>query len=340
MTSLDGASRIPVQAAQRAVVVTSRSFGTGSLDVEAELEEAGLAVLRCGPRHDLDELREPLSHAVAWIAGTGPISRAHIALAPRLAVIARYGVGVDSIDIDAATEHGVCVTNTPGANADSVADYALALLLAAARHIVDGDCAMRAGDFSTRPGREISALTIGIIGFGRIGRAVAARIVGGFGARVLVHDPYVDADAIIASQCTPRSLHELASEADAISLHLPGGGAPLVDSRLLSRLRRGTILINTARADLLDEAAVGAALANGTLHAVAADVLGDEHGAPSPLLRSPNVIATPHLAAQTVQAVDRMGSMATSEVLRVLRGEPPVHPVPDFAPAVPLQENQ
>jgi D-3-phosphoglycerate dehydrogenase len=340
MTYLDGASRPPAQARQRAVVVTSRSFGSGSRDVEAELREASVTVLRCGPGHDLAELREPLSHAVAWIAGTGPINRAHLELAPGLMVIARYGVGVDGIDIDAANERGVLVTNTPGANADSVADYALALLLAATRHIVDGDRAARAGDFSARQGREISALTIGIIGFGRIGRALAARLVGGFGARVLVHDPYVGDDAIVASQCTPRSLRELVEEVDAISLHLPGGGAPLVDGELLSHVRRGAILINTARADLLDEAAVAVALENGTLVAVAADVLSGEHGAASPLMQAPNVLATPHLAAQTVQSVDRMGSMATSEVLRVLRGESPIHRVPGLEPAAPLQEKQ
>lgn len=307
-------------------MVTSRSFDSGEVDAAAPLCARGLEVLRSDPSHEPSQLRPALKRAVAWIAGTGSIRGEHLDLAPSLRVIARYGVGVDTVDLEEAARRGIVVTNTPGANSDSVADYALALLIAAIRHVVDGDRAARSGDRSGRPGREISALTIGIIGFGRVGRGLARRLVGGFGARVLVHDPYVEDDAIRAAGCQPGSLLNVVSQVDALSLHLPGGGLPLVGPELLTRVRRGMVLVNTARGDLLDEDAVAAALDDGTLSAVAVDVLNAEHGAGSVLLKAQNVVVTPHLAAQTVEAVDRMGTMAVAEILRVLDGEAPLYP--------------
>jgi D-3-phosphoglycerate dehydrogenase len=328
--SSDAAPQAPpgdLDALAGTVLVTSRSFGSGHADPEAALAERGLEVRRGDHRHDVQALREDLSTAVGWIAGTAPIDTTHLDLAPDLRVIARYGVGVDAVDLQAAAAHGVTVTNTPGANAESVADHALALMLAAARHLVAGDRSARAGDWSARPGRELSALTVGIVGFGRIGQALARRLVGGFGARVLAYDPYMKAEAVHAAGCLPCDLSSLVQKADVVSLHVPGGGRPLVDAELLAALRPGAILVNTARGDLLDEAAVAAALVDGRLGALAVDVLSAEPADASPLLRAPNVIVTPHLAAQTAEAVDRMGTMAADEVLRVLSGELPLHPV-------------
>jgi D-3-phosphoglycerate dehydrogenase len=309
------------------VLVTSRSFGSGQSDPALLLREGGLDVVRGDPAHDPRTLAPVLGGAVAWIAGVGPIGQEHLNLAPGLRVIARYGVGVDAVDLEAAAARGVVVTNTPGANSESVADHAIALLLAALRGIVAGDRGARAGTWSGSRAREVSALTVGIVGFGRVGRALAHRLVAGFGARVLVHDPFVDPAEVRAAGCEPAGLHELAAAADALSLHVPGGDRPLVDTAFLDALRPGAIIVNTARGDLLDETAVAQALADGSVGALATDVLGAEADHASPLLQAPNVTITPHVAAQTAEAIDRMGTMAAEEVLRVLDGRPPRHQV-------------
>jgi D-3-phosphoglycerate dehydrogenase len=312
---------------RNSIVVTSRSFGSGHTDPAQLLRERNLDVVQADPRHRPDALAGVLADAVGWIAGTGPIGAAQLDLAPRLRVIARYGVGVDAVDIVAATTRGIAVTNTPGANAEAVADHALALLLGALRHLVAGDRAARAGDWSPRPGRELSALSVGLLGFGRVGRALARRLVHGFGTRVLVHDPYVESAAVLEAGCEPVDLATLVATVDALSLHVPGGERPLVDAALLARLRPGAVLVNTARGTLLDEPAVAAALEAGTLGALAVDVLGTEPARDSPLLRAPNVTVTPHVAAQTVEAIDRMGTMAVANLLRVLDDHEPEHPV-------------
>ena len=312
-----------------AVVVTSRSFGSGGVDPTELLENAGLEVLRADPDHDLDALADILSGAVAWIAGASPIGEAHLEAAPGLRVVARYGTGYDSVDLGAAARRGVIVTNTPGANVESVADHAVALMLAALRHLVAADRAARDRGHPSLRGHELGALTVGIVGFGNIGRAVARRLTGGFGSRVVAYDPYVPADII---EETPgveaaANLSELAALADVLSLHMPGRGRPLVDASFIRGMKPGAVLVNTARGKLLDEEAVATALQDGRLGGVAVDVLASEPAFAGPLLRTPNTIVTPHLAAQTVEAIDRMGLWAAEEVVRVLAGREPLYPV-------------
>lgn len=323
-------------AAQPVVLITSRSFGKGGRDLISELADAGYDVIRATPTHDPAELRDSLGNARAWIAGTGPITAEHLALAPNLRVIARYGVGTDAVDLPAAAARGVIVTNTPGANSDAVADHALALTLAAIRGVVNGDRRVRSGDWSVFQGREIASLTCGVVGFGRIGRGYAARMAA-LGARVYVHDPFVPDAVVIEAGFQPISLDQIPAVSDVISLHLPGG-VPIVDTAFLSATRPGAVVVNTARADLVDEQAVARALTAGTLLAFAADTLATEtsfgssaaDGMNSPLLTqrlAARVIVTPHLGAQTTQAVDRMGCAAVADVLAVLTGQQPTHPV-------------
>ena len=310
------------------VVVTARSFGSGDADPAGLLQKAGLRVARADPAHGHAALEETLSAAVAWIAGTSPIDDRHLAAAPNLKVVARYGTGCDSVDLAAAARRGVIVTNTPGANAEAVADHTVGLMLAALRHLVAGDRASREGVRPLLRGRELGALTVGIVGFGCIGRAVARRLIGGFGARVLAYDPFVAPERAREAGIEPvGDLSGLARAADVLTLHMPGGGGAVVDATFLSRMRLGAVLINTARGDLLDEEAVASALAEGRLAAAAVDVLAFEPTTSSPLLDAPNAIVTPHVAAQTTQAIDRMGMMAAEEVVRVLAGEVPRHSV-------------
>jgi D-3-phosphoglycerate dehydrogenase / 2-oxoglutarate reductase len=331
------ATAVPADTASAAgaVLVTTRSFGAGDADPAGVLAAAGLRVVPGPVDHDPAALAELLGDAVAWIAGTAPITARHLDFAPRLRVVARYGTGVDAVDLHAARARGIVVTNTPGANAEAVADHTVALMLAALRHVVDQDQAVRAGRWQAQPGRELGALTVGLVGFGAVGRGVARRLAG-FGATVLVHDPYVAPDELHTAGVQPApELAALAARAQLVSLHLPGGGGrPVVDAAFLAHLPAGAVLVNTARGDLVDEAAVAAALAEGRLGAAAVDVLASEPAAASPLLDAPNTIVTPHAAGQTVEAIDRMGMTAAEEVVRVLVGEAPLHPV-----AVPPDTN-
>lgn len=308
---------------RRRIVVSTRSFGSGNLDPQRLLEAAGFDVDRIATTHELDQVFDALAGADGWIAGTAPITVKHLEAAPRLRIIARYGVGVDSIDLAAATARGVAVTNTPGANSESVADHALGLCLAALRGIVAGDRAVRDGHWSRPPGRELGACLVGVVGYGAIGRAVRRRLAG-FGSEVVAHDPYLD-DADVPL----LSLEELVATCDIVTLHAPGRGRPLVDAELLTHFRPHALLVNTARGDLLDEEAVAKALHDGRIGGCALDVLASELGhGPSELLDAPRVILTPHVAGQTVQAIDRMGMAAATDCIRFLaEGVAPHFPI-------------
>ena len=311
------------------ILVTSRSFDDGDVDFTEYLTGLGHRVLRGPAHHELTELAEALATADAWIAGTGPVTEQHMAAAPKLRVIARYGVGVEAVDVEAAAARGIVVSNTPGANSDAVADHAVGLILAALRHTVAGDRRVRTGDWSVRRGRQLGAATVGIIGFGRIGQGVARRL-SGFGATVLASDPFLGADRITAAGATPASIDDVFERADVISLHAPGGEIVVTQARL-GTVRTGTVIVNTARADLVDEATLAQALREGALGFYAADVMhGDTAGNDGPLLAADladRVVITPHLGAQTSQAVDGMGRIAVQNALAVLASDTPPNPV-------------
>lgn len=318
------------------VVVTSRSFSSGTLDLVQQLKASGLHVVRAATDHDPEALRQPLSQAVAWIAGTAPVTAQHFAMAPHLRVLARYGVGVDAVDLTAAREAHLIVTNTPGANSDAVAEHAIGLLMAALRGVPSGDARVRSGVWNVTRGRQLAGSIAGLVGFGRIGRGAAERLHG-LGCQVLVHDPFVSDSVIREAGFEPASLESIRDNADVVSLHAPGGST-VVDKEWTEHAKRGQTIVNTARGELVDEHAVADALRSGRLFAYAADTLVHEDGsAQSPLLATDladRVVVTPHLGAQTVEAVDRMGSMAVQEVIAVLAGRPPQCPValPDKEP--------
>jgi D-3-phosphoglycerate dehydrogenase len=312
------------------VVVTSRSFSTGGVDLVARLEAAGLAVVRAPATHDLEALGPVLRDAVAWIAGTGPVTGRHLEAAPALRVVARYGTGVDAVDLAAATDAGIVVTNTPGANSEAVAEHAVALLFALLRGVTAGDRRVRRADWTVSRGRQLAGSVAGVVGFGRIGRGAAQRLMA-LGCEVLAYDPYAAADDVLATGATPATLEQVRDTSQVVSLHAPGG-SPVVDESWLSRCPADQVVVNTARADLVDEGAVARALREGRLAGYAADTLAAETGgdAASPLLAgdlADRVVVTPHLGAQTREAVDAMGALAVADVLAVLAGRPPAHPV-------------
>ncbi|MCM3694839.1 NAD(P)-dependent oxidoreductase [Microbacterium oleivorans] len=312
------------------VLVTSRSFGGGGRDVVGELTAAGYEIVRADPSHDLGELSRILPAVDGWIAGTGPVTGRHLDLAPRLRVVSRYGVGVDNVDVAAAGARGVIVTNTPGANSAAVAEHTLALLLSALRGIPAADRRVRRGDWSGWSTRELSALTVGVLGLGRIGRLVIERL-DGFGCAVRGADPWVPEDDPVFDRVVRCDAAELAVTCDVVTLHAPGGRT-VVDRDWLAASDRPVILVNTARADLVDEPALADAIRSGRVVAYAADTLATEnHGdLASPLLAddlADRVIITPHLGAQTREGVDGMGGMATADLRAVLEGRAPRHPV-------------
>jgi D-3-phosphoglycerate dehydrogenase len=244
---------------------------------------------------------------------------------PRLRVIGRAGVGVDNIDLEAARRAEVVVVHAPLAATLSVAEHTLGLMFALARHIPAADASLRRGEWRKAEfeGRELFDKTLGLIGMGRIGRAVAQRAAA-LGMRLLAHDPLLSPEAIRQAGAQPAELARLLEESDYVSLHLPLDDSTrgLLGRDALARLKPGARLICTSRGGIVDEAALVEALDRGRLAGAALDVFDPEPPGPSPLIRHPAVIVTPHIAAQTAEAQARASADIAAEVLAALRGEP------------------
>jgi D-3-phosphoglycerate dehydrogenase len=313
------------------VLVTGHTFRRIGARQEQRLIDAGCAIVTSPyPRPATEDELIPLVGDVdAVLAGTDAFTRRVFEAAPRLKVVSRFGVGYDAIDCAAAAEHGVWVTITPGTNEQSVADHTLALLLALARDLVPEANATRRGEWRRPIGLELAGLTLGLIGFGRIGRQVATR-ARAFGLQVLVYDVAPDPAAAAEVGARLVDLDTLLAGADFVSLHAPATPETrdLINAHTLAKMKRTAYLINTARGELVDEAALARALASGQLAGAALDVFKQEPPDPThPLLSLPNVIATSHVAGITWQSAERMAALAVENILAVLRGERPPHPV-------------
>ena len=261
---------------------------------------------------------------------TDRIDAATLRAEPRRAgILANFGVGHDHIDLGAAAECGVVVTNTPGVLTDDTADLAMALLLAVMRRVGEGERHVRSRGWSGwRPthmlGTRVTGATLGIVGMGRIGRAVAARAHRGFGMRIRFHQPTPVDPAGLAGLDAIRcdSLEELLATSDAVSLHCPATPATrrLIDASRLSLMRAGAVLINTARGDIVDEAALARALAAGTIAGAGLDVYADEPRVAPELLALENVVLLPHLGSATGAARLAMGHRAVDNLVTFLAG--------------------
>jgi glyoxylate reductase len=261
--------------------------------------------------------------------------------APGLLVVSNVATGFDNIDVPAATARGVLVTRTPGVLSETTADFAFALLLAAARRVVEGDRFVREGRWKTWGpetllGRDVHGATLGIVGLGGIGREVAKR-AGGFGMRVLYTGPSRKPDAERELGVEFRALDELLRESDFVSLHAPltPETKHLINARTLRLMKPTAMLVNTGRGPLVDQAALYEALRSGAIAAAALDVTEPEPMSPDdPLLTFPNVIVTPHIASASVATRSRMALLAAENLLMALRGEIPEHTVnPDVRDA-------
>ena len=249
---------------------------------------------------------------------------------PSVRHVASYGVGVNHLDLGACRARGVLVTNTPGVLTDATADHALALLLAAARRVAEGDRLIRAGAWRTIDpafllGTEVSGKTLGLVGFGRIGQAVARRALG-FGMRILYAAPRA-VPAVAEARHVP--LEPLLAGSDFVSLHCPltARTENLLSRERIALLRPGAVVVNTARGAVVDDAALADALASGRVAAAGLDVFRDEPRVPAAYLGLENVVLTPHLGSGTRETRAAMTRLVLEDVLRVARGEPPRHPV-------------
>lgn len=294
----------------------------------ARLREVGLTV-RSLTSSDPKIVAAELADAVAAITRSAGLSGDAMASAPKLRVIGNHGVGVDPIDLATARRLGIVVVNTPGANARSVAELTLTLMLATLKRLVEADGAVRRGDlgFKYRGGiSELSGRTVGLIGFGAIGRQVAGMLHAAFDVRLLVHSR--DPDPVDLAKVGARlvDLETLARESDVVSLHVPGSAETerLVNARFLGRMRRGAILVNTARGTLVDEDALVAALRSGSIAGAGLDVFRDDVPEPDhPLLALDHVVVTPHVGGATEEALERTAVAVATQVIDVLRDRRP-----------------
>jgi len=307
------------------ILVTPTSFGKSQPEMRTQLEaQVGDVIYNTTGRPlTSDELTVLIPGIDGYIAGLDAIDRRVIDAADCLRVIARYGVGIDAVDLEAALEKGIVVTNTPGANSASVAELAVGLMLALARNIVSAAFATKSGSWPRLAGLSLAGKTVGLIGFGSIGRQVARRLAG-FDCHILAYDPLVPESETAALGVCTLPMEEVIAQADFLSLHCPLNGhtRALVNAELIEKMKTGAFLINTARGELVDEVALLQALENGKLRGAALDVFANQPPeADNPLLTLPQVIATPHMGAHSDGATNAMGWTALQDCLAVLRGE-------------------
>ncbi len=272
------------------------------------------------------DLRAQLPKVEAIVAGGEPITDELMAMSPRLKVIARTGVGYDAVDVAAATSRGIAVTITPGTNHDSVAEQAFALLLALTRRIALNDRIIREGGWDRTLPAPLRGKTLGLVGLGRIGRAMVPRALA-FGMRVLAYDPLPSLPAPVATDDFERvGFDELLSRSDVVSLHLPllPTTRGLFNREMLGRMRAGSYLINTARGGIVVESDLHEALVSGHLAGAGLDVFEQEPPEPSePLLQLPNVVSSPHVAGIDVRSMADMAEKAAWCIVELSQGRWP-----------------
>lgn len=313
------------------ILVTTRSFRKIPGRHQEILAEAGYEIINSPYDRPLEghELADLMPDIAGAILGVDHVTAEVFERANALQVISRFGIGVDRVDLAAATAHGVVVTNTPGANSVAVAELTLGLMLALARRIPQHNAALRQDNWTVMPGVELSGMTLGLLGMGRIGREVAKRAAA-FEMKILFYDPVPPDQAFVESlPAAAAPISTLLSESDFLSLHLPLDETThnLIDAAALNQMKPTAFLINTARGGLVDETALCEALQAGTIAGAAFDAFAQEPSLGNPLLKLDNFIATPHSGSATHQTTLRMGLMASENLLAVLGGKRPAHVV-------------
>jgi phosphoglycerate dehydrogenase-like enzyme len=307
------------------------------------MHESGLSILRAAVELRMASALDPatLQREVVDAGGLiirtgGVVDSPLLDCGKHLRVVGRHGVGYDQIDINAATARGIQVVYTPGANTQSVAEHVFALMIGLSRHFPRMTAGLAAGNYHVRTsltGRELAGKTLGIIGFGRIGRRVGEMAHLGFGMTVIYHD-IVPAPEDVERRCDARraGFREVLEESEYVTLHVPLDATTqgMINRQTLAMMRQGAILINTCRGPVVDEPAVAQALDGGRLWGYGADVYAEEPPPLGhPLIGRLDVMLTPHSAAQTEEGLRNMATTIAQEVVGVLHGRPPANPVND-----------
>jgi D-3-phosphoglycerate dehydrogenase / 2-oxoglutarate reductase len=324
------------RSATQTVVIADYDYGDVAIE-RTIIEGAGLRLIAAQCKTE-DEVIDVARDADAIIAQYATVGAKVIAALTRCQVIARYGTGVDIVDVDAATRHGILVTNVPNDWCeDEVADHAMALLLAAGRKICAYDQATRAGTWRWQTGYPIHRLRgslLGLLSFGAIAQAIAARAAG-FGMRVIAHDPYVPDQDIAAKGATPVSFGGLLEQSDYLVIQAPLTKEThhLIGEAELRRMKPTAFLINTARGPIVSDEALYRGLREGWIAGAGLDDIEEEPAKQrdwkpvNPLFTLPNAILTPHAAYYSEEAIHTVRDFAANEVVRVLSGQPPLSPV-------------
>lgn len=313
------------------VLVTPTSYASHDESLRTTLEEKVGEVVynKTGKPLSSAQLQDLLVGADGMIAGLDEIDAAALAVASDLKVVARYGVGYNNVDLEAARRRQVTITNTPGANARSVAELTITLILSLLRPVLPAVKGIRAGAWPRFKGFSLEGRVVGLIGLGAIGKETARKLAG-FDCEILAYDLFQDEAFALEHQVRFMSLEELLAKADIVSLHLPGipETVGLVDEKFLEQMKEGSWLVNTARGELVDEDALVRALQSGKLRGAALDVFQQEPpGEDNLLIQMEQVIATPHMGAHSDSATNAMGRMALEECLAVLQGMEPKYRV-------------
>lgn len=312
------------------VVVTWPVYDIDGPSTGALLKGAGLSV-RLHPRTSHrapSEVAEILGDAVGVIASTDPFDASVFSSCPNLKVIARTGVGIDAIDVAAATAAGVVVATTPGANEEAVADHALAMIMTLQRRLAENDAAIREGRWD-RAGAltpsDLYGATVGLIGSGVIGRAVIRRLRG-FGSTILVYDPFVS-HALEGTELV--DLPTLLARSDVVTVHAPltDGTRGLLGAEQFAAMKQGAYVVNVSRGGILDEQALADSITQGHVGGAGLDTFEREPIGDSPLRGLPTVILSPHIAGLSHRSIAAMTEAATQAVLDVVAGRLPAHPV-------------
>ena len=303
------------------ILTTPRSYGRNMPELFEQLEAAGYEVVRnsTGGILEKEQMKALIADCSGIIVGVDPLDAEVLSCAPRLRAIAKYGVGVDNIDLDYCKAHGIKVSRTVGANSEAVADYAMTLIMAVARKAVMIDRKCRGRDWSKISTRDVSGATLGLFGLGAIGKHVAKRAQG-FGMKVLAFDPYWPEEYARENNIIRADAETIFREADFISLHLPlmESTRNFVGEKEIAMMKRDAVIINTARGGLIDEAALLRALREGRIYGAGIDAFAQEPPEDPAWFELDNVVIGSHCAASTTGATQNMGRMATQNILRDL----------------------
>lgn len=304
------------------VIVTPRSLSSGGHPLLNKIRDAGYELVfpNPGAQPSEAELGAVIADAIGYLAGVERIGSGLIEAASRLRVISRNGTGVDNIDLEAAGRRGIVIRRAEGANARGVAELAFGLILASARSISRIDSALKSERWIREKGFELEGKTLGLIGCGKIGRLVA-RFALAFDMQVLAYDPYPDAGFDPGRGFAWAPLSRVLSDADVLSLHCPPrkGGKPVLGAEEIAALKKGVVVVNTARQNLVDERAIAFALDAGAVRAYAIDAFDREPPESFAFLKRASVLATSHIGGFTGESVDRATEMSVDNLLDALR---------------------